>query len=38
MGRRSLAPGFEVFNHAVFGLLLVPFFLGITHRFTPREP
>jgi uncharacterized membrane protein YagU involved in acid resistance len=24
--------GFEVFIHAVFGLLLVPFFLGLAHR------
>jgi hypothetical protein len=24
--------GFEVFIHAVFGVLLVPFFLGIAHR------
>lgn len=26
--------GFEVFIHAVFGLLLVPFFLGFAHRLT----
>jgi hypothetical protein len=25
-------PGFEVFIHAVFGLLLVPFFLGLADR------
>jgi hypothetical protein len=27
--------GFEVFIHAVFGLLLVPFFLGFAHRLVP---
>jgi hypothetical protein len=24
--------GFEVFIHAAFGLMLVPFFLGLAHR------
>jgi uncharacterized membrane protein YagU involved in acid resistance len=29
--------GFEVFIHAVFGLLLVPFFLGFANRLTTTE-
>ena len=29
--------GFEVFIHAVFGLLLVPFFLGLADRLRKPE-
>jgi hypothetical protein len=29
--------GFEVFIHAAFGLLLVPFFLGLAHRLRAAE-